>query len=75
MSKTITRDELKAAVDAGEVTVVETLHAGTGEDLSHALVFDHVSYPGRGAMSLDQRRGLGRRGGSRSLTAPRSSRT
>jgi len=43
MSKTITREELKAAIDAGEVTVVETLRAEHFEQ-GHLPGAIHIHY-------------------------------
>jgi rhodanese-related sulfurtransferase len=43
MSKTITRNELKAAIDAGEVTVVETLRAEHFEQ-GHLPGAIHIHY-------------------------------
>jgi rhodanese-related sulfurtransferase len=43
MAKTITRDELKSAIDAGEVTVVETLRAEHFEQ-GHLPGAIHIHY-------------------------------
>ena len=43
MAKTITRDELKAAIDGGEVTVVETLRAEHFEQ-GHLPGAIHIDY-------------------------------